>query len=206
MDGGVDHDEDPGATWTRAATPPPAAEAQREALRKAIAFKKYEFDCHGVEMNQRYTLGRGGDRRPARTGLRPGSRTALPADDLARRAPAACLGLRRDGRAGTRRSISAGKGRFTHPHRHRRRGLGRGRADGRHGTRHRHRGHRDRPAPRLSRTTPATGRARARSRDSGCVLVRPDQHVAWRSEAMAGDPAGRAAPRPASHSRHGEAP
>ncbi len=31
-----------------------AAEQQREALRAAIAFKKYEFDCHGVEMNQRY--------------------------------------------------------------------------------------------------------------------------------------------------------
>ncbi|MEL7093056.1 MAG: FAD-dependent monooxygenase [Pseudomonadota bacterium] len=30
------------------------AEAQREALREAIAFKKYEFDAHGVEMNQRY--------------------------------------------------------------------------------------------------------------------------------------------------------
>jgi 2,4-dichlorophenol 6-monooxygenase len=27
---------------------------QREALRKAIAFKSYEFNCHGVEMNQRY--------------------------------------------------------------------------------------------------------------------------------------------------------
>ena len=32
----------------------PEAEAQREALNKAIAFKKYEFDAHGVEMNQRY--------------------------------------------------------------------------------------------------------------------------------------------------------
>ena len=32
----------------------PEAEKQREALRKAIAFKKYEFDAHGVEMNQRY--------------------------------------------------------------------------------------------------------------------------------------------------------
>lgn len=30
------------------------AEAQRDALRKAIAFKNYEFDAHGVEMNQRY--------------------------------------------------------------------------------------------------------------------------------------------------------
>ena len=32
----------------------PAAAEQREALRKAIAFKSYEFNCHGVEMNQRY--------------------------------------------------------------------------------------------------------------------------------------------------------
>lgn len=27
---------------------------RREKLREAIAFKKYEFDCHGVEMNHRY--------------------------------------------------------------------------------------------------------------------------------------------------------
>ena len=31
-----------------------AGEEQREALCKAIEFKKYEFDAHGVEMNQRY--------------------------------------------------------------------------------------------------------------------------------------------------------
>ena len=31
-----------------------AGATQREALRQAIAFKKYEFDAHGVEMNQRY--------------------------------------------------------------------------------------------------------------------------------------------------------
>lgn len=31
------------------------AAQQREAIREAIAFKKYEFDAHGVEMNQRYT-------------------------------------------------------------------------------------------------------------------------------------------------------
>lgn len=35
----------------------PKAEAQREAIRDAIAFKKYEFDAHGVEMNQRYRSG-----------------------------------------------------------------------------------------------------------------------------------------------------
>ncbi|GLZ56068.1 FAD-dependent monooxygenase [Actinomycetospora sp. NBRC 106378] len=32
----------------------PAAEKQRRALREAIAFKAYEFDAHGVELNQRY--------------------------------------------------------------------------------------------------------------------------------------------------------
>ncbi|MDR6294476.1 MULTISPECIES: FAD-dependent oxidoreductase [Inquilinus] len=32
----------------------PQAAAQREKLRKAIAHKSYEFNCHGVEMNQRY--------------------------------------------------------------------------------------------------------------------------------------------------------
>ena len=32
----------------------PEAEVQRGALNEAIAFKKYEFDAHGVEMNQRY--------------------------------------------------------------------------------------------------------------------------------------------------------
>ena len=33
----------------------PGVERQRAAIRDAIAFKKYEFDAHGVEMNQRYT-------------------------------------------------------------------------------------------------------------------------------------------------------
>jgi len=31
------------------------AAVQREKLRKAILFKSYEFNCHGVEMNQRYS-------------------------------------------------------------------------------------------------------------------------------------------------------
>jgi 2,4-dichlorophenol 6-monooxygenase len=33
----------------------PEAEKQRAALREAIAFKDYEFNCHGVEMDQRYS-------------------------------------------------------------------------------------------------------------------------------------------------------
>jgi len=32
----------------------PVASLQREKLRKAVLFKSYEFNCHGVEMNQRY--------------------------------------------------------------------------------------------------------------------------------------------------------
>ncbi|MCO8271932.1 FAD-dependent monooxygenase [Actinoplanes sp. TRM 88003] len=34
--------------------PTPAAEKQRQALREAIEFKNYEFNTHGVELNQRY--------------------------------------------------------------------------------------------------------------------------------------------------------
>jgi 2,4-dichlorophenol 6-monooxygenase len=33
----------------------PEAKERRKALREAIAFKVYEFDAHGVDMNQRYT-------------------------------------------------------------------------------------------------------------------------------------------------------
>jgi 2,4-dichlorophenol 6-monooxygenase len=53
MDGGLDHDKIQQSMSARCDATP-QAEAQREALRQAIAFKKYEFDCHGVEMNQRY--------------------------------------------------------------------------------------------------------------------------------------------------------
>jgi 2,4-dichlorophenol 6-monooxygenase len=53
MDGGVDHDKIQRNMDARCDTGE-KAEKQREALRKAIEFKKYEFDCHGVEMNQRY--------------------------------------------------------------------------------------------------------------------------------------------------------
>jgi 2,4-dichlorophenol 6-monooxygenase len=53
MDGGVDHDKIQRNMDGRCDTGD-EAEKQRAALRKAIAFKKYEFDCHGIEMNQRY--------------------------------------------------------------------------------------------------------------------------------------------------------
>lgn len=53
MDGGVDHAKIK-ANMARLGDPGAEAEAQRAALRKAMDFKKYEFDAHGVEMNQRY--------------------------------------------------------------------------------------------------------------------------------------------------------
>jgi 2,4-dichlorophenol 6-monooxygenase len=53
MDGGVDHEKIQRNMDGRCDSGE-KTEKQREALRKAIAFKKYEFDCHGVEMNQRY--------------------------------------------------------------------------------------------------------------------------------------------------------
>ena len=67
MDGGVDHKKIQRNMDARCDTTP-EAEKQREALRKAIEFKKYEFDCHGVEMNQRYKSSAAvtdGQRQPA---------------------------------------------------------------------------------------------------------------------------------------------
>ena len=80
----------------------PRPRKQREKLRKAIAFKIYEFDCHGVEMNQRYVSERHRRRtvRRNRRGARHG--TLLSGDDLAGRTTAACLGVRsRRGRNST---------------------------------------------------------------------------------------------------------
>ena len=53
MTGGTDIDRIKASMEARCASTE-AAERQRDALREAIAFKKYEFDAHGVEMNQRY--------------------------------------------------------------------------------------------------------------------------------------------------------
>ncbi len=56
MTGGMDYDKIR-ANMDARADATAAAEAQRAAVRDAIAFKKYEFDAHGVEMNQRYRSG-----------------------------------------------------------------------------------------------------------------------------------------------------
>ena len=124
---------------------------------------------------------RGRHRRPAGAGLREGPRTPLPADDLARRAPAACLGVRRDAARRSRRSTSAGQGAFTLLT-----GIGgEGWVDG-----GRRRSARNSASPSARHVIgprqhwqDLTGDwARAREvRDAGCVLVRPDHHVAWRA-------------------------
>ena len=54
----------------------PRPKGQREALRKAIAFKDYEFDAHGVEMNQRYRSARHRDRRQPEPAFDEGRGTA----------------------------------------------------------------------------------------------------------------------------------
>lgn len=49
MDGGVDHEKIQRNMDARC-----NVDEKAEALRKAVAFKKCEFDCHSVGMNPRY--------------------------------------------------------------------------------------------------------------------------------------------------------
>lgn len=164
----------------------PEAEAQREAIRQAIAFKVYEFDAHGVEMNQRYSsdaIVTDGQPEPAFEKDRelhyqpttwPGAR--LPHvwlyDDAGEKVSSLDL---------------AGKGRFTVLT-----GIGgKGWVEAAKAV-----GaelgidiaaHVIGPRQRWQDFTGDWARARE-VRDGGVVLVRPDQHVAWRSEAMVADP------------------
>ena len=56
----------------KAATP--LGEERRKKLREAIAYKIYEFDAHGVEMNQRYrSTAIRPDGQPERAGAGPGT-------------------------------------------------------------------------------------------------------------------------------------
>ncbi|MBN9036777.1 MAG: FAD-dependent monooxygenase [Rhizobiales bacterium] len=163
------------------------AERQRDEIRKAIAYKVYEFDAHGVEMNQRYSSGAvvtDGREEPA-----------FEKDRELHYQPTTWPGARvphvwvfSDGGKKVSTLDLTGKGRFTILT-----GIG---------------GQGWIEAARLvgkelgieiachtigprQRWQDFTGDwARAREvRDSGAVLVRPDQHVAWRAEAKATDPA-----------------
>ena len=156
----------------------PAGEAQREALRKAIDFKCYEFDCHGVEMNQRYASGAvvsDGTTAPV------GENMELyyhPTTTPGARLPHAWVYDRHGGKHST--LDLCGKGKFTLIT-----GIG-----GEAWVKAAEVAARSLNLP--LRTVTIGPRAdyedhvgdwhKVRDiRDGGCLLVRPDQHVAWRS-------------------------
>src|SRR5690606_21111527 len=158
----------------------PAAERQREALRQAIAFKKYEFDAHGVEMNQRYksnAVVRDGQMEPAfdldaELHYQP---TTWPGA----RVPHAWLYDQAGGKHST--LDLTGRGRFTiltgisgeawaQAAQQVAKGLGIALET-----------HVIGPRRTIADLDGSWARAREVS-DSGCILVRPDHHIAWRSD------------------------
>ena len=164
-----------------------AAEHQREAIRKAIAFKKYEFDAHGIEMNQRYRSGAvvtDGQIEPdfaldADLHFQP---TTWPGARL----PHAWL-YRRDTGAAVSTLDLCGHGQFTLLT-----GLGgepwveaAGEVAADLGLEIATRV----IGPRQTFIDHSGDWARASEiRDAGCLLVRPDHHVCWRAEAMSATP------------------
>ncbi|MDJ0995556.1 MAG: FAD-dependent monooxygenase [Dinoroseobacter sp.] len=167
----------------------PNAEKQRSDIRDAIAFKKYEFDAHGVEMNQRYTsaaIETDGQIEPA-----------FELDEELHYQPTTWPGARLphvwvyDHDTGERISTLdlTGKGKFTLLT-----SIG-GEAWERAAAEVNAQLGLDIQVriigPRLKYVDHTGDWARAREvSDSGAVLVRPDQHVAWRSEEMVDDPKG----------------
>ncbi len=163
------------------------AEKQRDAIRKAIAFKVYEFDAHGVEMNQRYrsdAIVTDGQPEPAfakdaelhyQPTTWPGARLphvwVFGADgrkvstlDLAGKGRFAVLtGIGGQGWIEAARTVGGDLGIDIACHT-----IG--------------------PRQQWQDFTGDWARA-SEVRDSGVVLVRPDHHVAWRAEAKVADPA-----------------
>ncbi len=165
----------------------PEAEAQREALRAAIAFKKYEFDCHGVEMNQRYrsdAIVTDGQLEPPfsmdeelyyHPTTWPGARLPHVWVFTPNGAKVSTLDL--TGHGGF--TILTGIGGEAWEEAAKLVGQELGLAVQVHLI-----------GPRRSVQDHTGDWARAREiRDSGCILVRPDHHVAWRSDEMVADPA-----------------
>lgn len=164
------------------------AETQREEIRKAIAFKAYEFDAHGVEMNQRYVsdaIVADGTPEPAFT--KDAELHYQPTSWPGARLPHVCVFTDAGDRVSTLDLV--GKGRFTVLT-----GIGgQGWIDAAR-TVGRELGidiaaHTIGPRQHWQDFTGDWARARE-IRDGGVLLVRPDQHVAWRSQASSADPAG----------------
>lgn len=163
------------------------AEKQREAIRKAIAFKVYEFDAHGVEMNQRYrsdAIVTDGQREPAFA--RDRELHYQPTTWPGARLPHVWV-FAADGSKVSTLDIT-GKGRFTLLT-----GIGgQGWIDAA-GVVGEELGidiacRTIGPRQQWQDFTGDWARA-SEVRDSGVVLVRPDHHVAWRAEAKVADPA-----------------
>jgi len=186
MDGGVDHARIERSMAARCDATD-AGEAQREALRKAIAFKKYEFDAHGVEMNQRYRSGAVvTDGQPEPEADRDMELHYQPTTWPGARIPHAWV-FERSGRKVSTLDIT-GKGQFTIVT-----GIG---GEGWVAAAQAIGAELGLPVrtvvigPRQDFEDHSADWARQRGiGDAGCLLVRPDQHVAWRAMAAADDPA-----------------
>jgi 2,4-dichlorophenol 6-monooxygenase len=163
----------------------PAAAAQRERLRSALAQKDYEFNAHGVELNQRYrsaaVVGDGtGEPAYARDPELYYHPTTWPGARLPH-----CWVEHRGRRVST--LDLAGGGRFALLT-----GIG-GEAWVAAAEQVA-----NRTGVQIAAFTIGPGRevldlygdwaALREVAESGCVLVRPDMHVAWRSQALADDP------------------
>jgi 2,4-dichlorophenol 6-monooxygenase len=163
-----------------------AAEQQRAAIRKAIASKVYEFDAHGVEMNQRYrssAIVTDGQPEPAfekdaelhfQPTTWPGARLPhawlfgqngekVSTLDLTGHGVFTVLtGIGGDGWVEAAKSLGKAFGMTIAVHK-----IG----------------------PRQEWQDLVGDWANMREiRDSGVLLVRPDHHVAWRAEGMVADP------------------
>jgi 2,4-dichlorophenol 6-monooxygenase len=163
------------------------AEAQRAAIRKAIAFKVYEFDAHGVDMNQRYTSNAiVTDGQPEPPDAKDRELHYLPTTWPGARLPHVWV-YGRDGRKVSTLDL-AGQGRFAVFT-----GIGGQGWVSAARTVGKELGIKINAyviGPRQDWEDYAGDWANAREvRDSGIVLTRPDQHVAWRRETLADNPA-----------------
>ncbi|MEM7720687.1 MAG: FAD-dependent monooxygenase [Pseudomonadota bacterium] len=165
----------------------PSGEAQREALRQAIAYKKYEFDAHGVEMNQRYaSTAIVTDDQPEPVFDRDAELHYHPTTWPGARLPHVWVFAGETGAQVSTLDL-CGNGRFTILT-----GIGGeawcdaavsvGTKLGLEIARHI-------IGPRQTFVDHVGDWARMREiTDTGCLLVRPDHHVAWRSLSMVEDP------------------
>ncbi len=186
MDGSFDHDRIQANMAARCDATPDAT-VQRDALRRAIAHKKYEFDAHGVEMNQRYVSGAvvtDGQPEPAFT--RDAELHYQPTTWPGARLPHVWV----YDDAGAKHSTLdlCGHGQFTLLT-----GIG---GEAWVAAAQAEAAKRGMTictcviGPRQDMSDHAGDWARASEiADNGCLLVRPDHHVCWRSPALTADPA-----------------